>query len=294
MKFPFRVALFLILLCTLYTACGSSGQTSSAVTSPSSAGTTLKKSIPSTTVRLTGLVKNPGALTLANLQSFPKVAISVNVQPIGAHTFAGALLYAILQKAQIITQSDRKNDLLRKSILVSGTDGYTVAVAWGELDPQFANKQILLAYEEDGKPLPQADGFARLIVPGDHLAGRYVSNVNSLLVRDPGVLPSTGPRQPSSAFYLVGLVNSPAKYDRAALSAFKTSTITVQGVTYSGVLLNDLLQSAGLLLAPKKNDFLHKGIVAIGSDGYSCVFADGEINPRFGNVPILIALNSNG
>jgi len=49
-----------------------------------------------------------------------------------------------------------------------------------------------------------------------------------------------------------------------------------------------------LQLAPKKNDFLHKGIVAIGSDGYSCVFADGEINPRFGNVPILIALNSNG
>jgi hypothetical protein len=297
MKYLLRSALPLVIFCTLFTACETAGQSSTVSPGSSSGqvgGTVSQKHIPSTMINLTGLVKHPGVLKLADLQTFPKVSVSVHVQPLGAHTFAGALLYAVLQKAQVITQSGRKNDILRKSVLVEGTDGYTVAVAWGELDPQLAQKQILLAYEEDGKPLPQADGFVRLIVPGDLLAGRSVSNVDALLVRDAGVIPTTGPRQPSTAFYLVGAVKVPVKYDPASLSVLKTTTLTVQGTSYSGVLLNDLLQRAGLQLALKKNAFLHLGIVAIGSDGYSCIFVDGEINPRFGNVPILIALTSKG
>ncbi len=200
----------------------------------------------------------------------------------------------MLQKAEVTTLVGRKNDLLRKSILVAGTDGYTVAIAWGEIDPQFANKQVLLAYEEDGKSLPQADGFAHLIVPGDVFAGRYVSNVSSVVVRDPGVLPTLGQRHPSQAFYLVGLVNTPTKYDLDALKALPSSSITIKGMTYGGVLLNTLFDKAGLQLKPKKNDFLHKAVVVTGSDGYSCVVVDGELQAHFGNVPILVAYSING
>ena len=281
---------FLLILCVLLAACGGQTTTTTALTA-TPAG---KAGMPSTSLRVTGLVKNAGPLTLSDLQMFSKVTVSVNVKPIGAHTFGGALLYDVLQKVQVTTLKDRKNDLLRKSLVISGADGYTVAVAWGELDPHFANKQLLLAYEEDGKQLPHADGFARLIVPGDVLAGRYVSNVASIVVRDPGVLPTIRQRQPSSALYIVGTVNNPAKYDSTALQALKTTEETVQGNTYSGVLLYDLLQQVGVQTAHKKNDFLHKGIAVIGSDGYSCVLADGEIEPRFGNEQVLIAFNLNG
>ena len=282
--------LFLLILCILVTACG--GQT--ATTTTATATPSAKASSPSTSLSVTGLVKNAGSLTLSDLQTFSKVTVSIDAKPIGSHTFGGALLYDVLQKAQVTTLKDRKNDLLRKSLVISGTDGYTVAVAWGELDPHFANKQILLAYEEDGKPLPHADGFTRLIVPGEVFAGRYLSNVASIVGRDPGVLPTLRQRQPSSALYVVGTVNNPAKYDLAALQALKTTQVTVQGNTYSGVLLYDLLQEVGVQTANKKNDFLHKGIAVIGSDGYSCVLADGEIQPRFGNEQILIAFTLNG
>ena len=295
MKPALRTLLLLLLICTLVAACG--GATAPSAQASQGAGTATpatKTSSPSTSFQLSGLVKQPATVTLSNLQRFSKVTVLVNVKPLGTHTFGGALLYDVLQQAGITTQSARKNDLLRKSIMVSGTDGYTVAVAWGEIDPQFANKKILLAYEEDGKDLPQSDGFARLIVPGDGLAGRYVSNVASVLVRDPGVFPALSTRQPTQAFFLTGLVNTPAKYTLTELQALKTTNVTVQGTTYSGVLLNDLLQQAGLQLKPKKNDFLHKGIVAIGSDGYSCVIEDGEIDPRFGNIQVLIATAMNG
>ncbi len=285
-----RHALLLLVLCILLTACGGATTTTTAPTATPSG----KVSVPSTSLKMSGLLKNPGTLTLSDLQGFSKTTVSINAQPIGSHTFGGALLYDVLQKAQVTTLKDRKNDLLRKSIVVSGTDGYTVAVAWGEIDPHFANKQVLLAYEEDGKPLPKADGFTRLIVSGDVYAGRYVSNVSSLVVRDPGVLPTLGQRQASSALYVLGTVNNPAKYDLAALQALKTTEVSVQGSTYKGVLLYDLLQQVGVSTANKKNDFLHKGIVVIGSDGYSCVIADREIQPRFGNEQIVVAYNVDG
>ena len=287
-----HIHLFLLLfLCVLLSACGG-GQTTT--TTAPTATATGKTSTPSTSLSLTGLVKNAGSLTLSDLQTFSKVMVSVNVKPLGSHTFGGALLYDVLQKAQVTALKGRKNDLLRKSLVVSGTDKYAVAVAWGEIDPQFANKKVLLAYEEDGKPLPHADGFARLIVPGDVMAGRYVSNIASIVVRDPGVLPTMRQRQPSSTLYVIGVVNNPAKYDLAALQALKTTEVTVQGSTYSGVLLSDLLQQVGVQTANKKNDFLHKGIVAVGTDGYSCVIADGEVQPRFGNEQVLVAFNMDG
>jgi hypothetical protein len=42
-------------------------------------------------------------------------------------------------------------------------------VAWGEIDPDFANKSVLLAVTQDGQSL--ADTGPRLVVPGDGEAG---------------------------------------------------------------------------------------------------------------------------
>jgi DMSO/TMAO reductase YedYZ molybdopterin-dependent catalytic subunit len=299
----------LVFASLFWSACDGATTTISTSTpsvSSSSSPTTRK---PSVSLQVTGQVKGPGELKLADIQAFLKATVTTNAQtgegPLGSHTYGGALLYDIVQKAQIITDSTRKNDLLRKVVLVTGTDGYSVTISLGEISPHFAGKKVLVAYEEDGKALPEVDGFVRLIVPGDTFAGRYVSNIATIAVKDAGPLPTLTARTPSSVLYLIGLIKTPTKYDLAALKALKTTQVTVQehdqsgkavSTIYSGVLLSDLLASAGgmQLNAKAKNDFLRKGIVAIGTDGYSCLVVGGEIDQRFAHTQILVAFAQNG
>ncbi len=60
--------------------------------------------------------------------------------------------------------------------------------------------------------------------------------------------------------------------------------------TYTGVSLWNLLGDAGgVTTTSAKNDILSKYVVATGSDGYKVVFSLGEIDPQFGNQPILVA-----
>lgn len=301
MRHTSRALLLLVILSTLFAACGSTTTTTTA--KPTTVATAPAFGKPSTSFQLTGLVQHTATFTLATLQALPKVTVTTTTTPLGQHTFGGALLYSLLQQGGIVTNSTRKNDILRKLALISGTDGYSVAISMGEILPTFANKQIIVAYEEDSKPLPQADGFARLIVPGDMFAGRYISNVAQIDVRSPGPLPKLGTATPTSAFYLLGLVTNPAKYDLTALKALKATTVTIQSqdqsgktvtTTYSGVLLNDLLQQAIVQVKKTKNDILRKGIVVVGSDGYSALVVGGEIDPKFGNVQALIAFEQNG
>jgi hypothetical protein len=64
---------------------------------------------------------------------------------------------------------------LRRTIMVTGRDGYTAVLALAEIDPEFEGKQVVLAYRRDGKPI---DGNAlRLVAPGDRHGGRSVRDV---------------------------------------------------------------------------------------------------------------------
>lgn len=90
----------------------------------------------------------------------------------------GTCTGVLLQKAGLANAGGR-NAELRHSLMVTGADGYAVAV--GEFAPRFGNKSVLLAYEGgDGKAGPD---HLRLIVPEDLHGGRAVSNVVSIEVR---------------------------------------------------------------------------------------------------------------
>ena len=71
-------------------------------------------------------------------------------------------------------------------MVVTGADGYQVALGWGELDPDFGAAPIMLAYLSDGQPMGDKVGMARLVVPDDKRGGRYVSTVKSIEIKDPG------------------------------------------------------------------------------------------------------------
>jgi molybdate transport system substrate-binding protein len=141
-----------------------------------------------TPVQLTGLVEQTGPLTVAILQQLPAETVQATYLSGNGeqrHTYKGARLYAVLNQAKVKENAKYKNDKLRKYVVVSASDGYEAVIAWGEIDPESGNAAILLAYEEDGKPLGGADGPLRLIVPTDKRGGRYVSGVIKVEVRDP-------------------------------------------------------------------------------------------------------------
>jgi DMSO/TMAO reductase YedYZ molybdopterin-dependent catalytic subunit len=108
----------------------------------------------------------------------------------------------------------------------------------------------------------------------------------------------------SSQFMLSGDVGTPGTYDLTALSALPPTTqqvtYTSAGVpvtdTYTGVNLWTLLNSAGGItpIPGVKNSTLRNYVVAVGSDGYEAVFSGGEINPKFGNQPDMVAYADTG
>ena len=73
--------------------------------------------------------------------------------------------------------------MVRDTVLVTGSDGYTASIAMGEISPAFENKQVILAGQMNGKPLGAAHW--RLVVPGDARGGRSGRDVIAIAVLTP-------------------------------------------------------------------------------------------------------------
>ncbi len=186
--------LWILLLAILLTACGSVATSTplSRATTPPAVATALPTVTSaggvSAAVSVGGAVEIPLNLGLADLRAFPPITLNAETRTRqgaqGSHSYTGALLKDVLDKAKPRTDPNRKNDLLTRYVTAAGSDGYLVTVAYGEIDPDFGAQQIIVAYEMDGKPLDK-DGAAELVVPGDKLAGRWVKNLVSITVGMP-------------------------------------------------------------------------------------------------------------
>jgi len=122
----------------------------------------------STSLTLAGNVAHPGNYTLAGLQALPSTT-----ETISGDTYTGVPLWNLL--------SPNTSNISNQYVLASGTDGYEVLYSLAELDPALGAPQDLVPYADNQGQFP-SDGFARIIIPGDNHAGRYVSNLNSIEV----------------------------------------------------------------------------------------------------------------
>ncbi len=180
------------LLAILLTACGGTAATRTPVSIPAATATAMPTVAAaggvSATVSVGGGVETPLNLGLADVRAFPPITLNAETRTRqgsqGSHSYTGALLKDVLDKAKPRTDPNRKNDVLSVYITAIGSDGYRATVAYGEIDPDFGAQQIIVAYEMDGKPLDK-DGVAELVVPGDKLAGRWVKNLVSITVGIP-------------------------------------------------------------------------------------------------------------
>ena len=145
---------------------------------------------------VTGAVVHGKTFDLAALQALP-----VFTETVGGTTYTGVRLWDLLDAATgIVTDPAVKNDILGKYLVATGSDGYKALISMGEIDPAFGNQPDLVAYEADGALL-DANGFARLVVPGDLKAGRFVSNLINLQVFSATSVPEPA----NAALLLAGL-----------------------------------------------------------------------------------------
>ena len=121
----------------------------------------------STSLTLAGSVARPGSYTLADLQTLPTTTVTVS-----GDTYTGVALWTLLHPDSSISTG---------YVLASGTDGYEVLYSLAELNPALGAPEDLVPYADTQGQFP-ADGFTRVVIPGDNHAGRYVSNLDSLQV----------------------------------------------------------------------------------------------------------------
>ena len=139
---------------------------------------------------LSGAVADPTIVTPETLSALYAATTETATYLAGstptADTYTGVSLWTLIQDAGLLTNPAIKNDVLGFGVVATGSDGYRALISLGEIDPMFGNQPDLVAYGDTGKQLGSdgPDGALRLIVPGDHAGGRYVSNLVSLQVVD--------------------------------------------------------------------------------------------------------------
>ena len=137
---------------------------------------------------ITGMVNTPKTVYVRDLLKLPKAQENITYFAAGSvvsQSFTGVLLWDLLQSVGIVVDSTIKNDILRKTIVVIGSDGYESVFTAGEIDPNFGGNQIMVAYLADGQLLG-TQGPTRIVVPNDKQGGRFVSMIVQIDVRDDG------------------------------------------------------------------------------------------------------------
>jgi DMSO/TMAO reductase YedYZ molybdopterin-dependent catalytic subunit len=138
-------------------------------------------------IAVTGVVTSPGTLTLADLQAMSgHKTVEVSYTNGGApelHTFTGVPLSHVLKTFGLPGEDTDHESRLLLYIVLSARDGYQVVVTYSEIDPYLGDEPMLLAWEQDGAPIPDGHGPVQLVVPGDLFGSRYIWGIDRIEVR---------------------------------------------------------------------------------------------------------------
>ncbi len=134
------------------------------------------------TVSITGEVGSPLNLSLKDLKGFKQIEVVRKDRDGKDHLYSGVSLYLLLSKAAVTLGKDLRGENLTKFMLAEASDGYQVVFALAELDPEFTDRQVILAHQVDANPLPAADGPFRIIVEGEKKPARCIKQVTTLKI----------------------------------------------------------------------------------------------------------------
>jgi len=123
-------------------------------------------------------------LSRTDLEALPHVKVTASEHSSGPMNFEGVTLKSILEKAGVTFGESMKGKRLTNCLLVEGADGYRVVIALPELDPGFTDKQTLLAFLRDGKPLSEKEGPYRVVISDEKRMARWVRQVTTVKIVD--------------------------------------------------------------------------------------------------------------
>ena len=122
-------------------------------------------------------------LARSDIESLPHVKAATH----GAEnnsTFEGVALKTVLEKGGVEFGHFLRGKRLASCLLVEAADGYSAVIALPEIDPDFTDKHIVLAFLQDGKPLDAKTGPYRIVIPDEKRMARWVRQVTTLKIVD--------------------------------------------------------------------------------------------------------------
>jgi hypothetical protein len=90
-------------------------------------------------------------------------------------------LGAVLAAAGAPAGADMRGKALASYVVAEARDGYRVVFGAAELDAGVRDTDVFLAFRRDGKPLEDAMGPFRLVVPSDKRGARWVRQLARVL-----------------------------------------------------------------------------------------------------------------
>jgi hypothetical protein len=122
------------------------------------------------------------ALTRTDIEAMPH--IKVITQPPDNSSYDGVALKTLLEKAGVEFGHSLRGKRMASCLLVEAADGYRVVIALPEIDPDFNDKQVVLAFSQNGKPLDAKEGPFRIVIPEEKRMARWVKQVTTLKIVD--------------------------------------------------------------------------------------------------------------
>jgi hypothetical protein len=120
-------------------------------------------------------------LARADIEALQRVKVTTGASGVST-TLDGVPLKAVLERGGVGFGETLKGKRLASCLLVEAADGYRVVIALPEIDAAFTDKQIVLAFLKDGKPLDDKEGPYRIVMPDEKRMARWVKQVTALKI----------------------------------------------------------------------------------------------------------------
>lgn len=133
-------------------------------------------------ISIEGELLRPLKLSVKDVSAFSSMEVKAKDKDGREHVFRGVKLFDLLDSAGVTLGKQLRGKNLTKLILIKALDGYEIIFSLPEIDPEFTDQMVLLAYQVDGNPLSKEEGPFRLIVPGDKKHARWIRQVSLIKI----------------------------------------------------------------------------------------------------------------
>lgn len=137
---------------------------------------------PEATLTISGDISSSLTLKADDFAKMPRESATIPDQDGTQVVYEGVSLREVLKHAGAPLGKELRGKALASYVLAKAHDGYQVVFSLAEVDPEFANEQILIADKRDGKPLFGYQGPLRLVCAKDKAGARSVRMLESLQI----------------------------------------------------------------------------------------------------------------